>query len=409
MKKLYLIMILIYSIGLTLLADDGSVFIYPSSGNVVPLKNNSIIMSYEKVVYKDEKITAHFIFENTTTDIQKVILGFPVYYNIDTSKIDTIYQDLYCYLYANREEKITPEEIKLKKQKILKEVENYFNFKSIINGKEIQRKIYETNEKEYGYNYVFTTEITFNPNEKIEIVDTYNQKMDIVDSPGNYVKKLKYVITSGSSWKNGIDKGEFEFYFKKKKKEEDENDLFSYIEYIPDDFEGFPGLIKRSLKANIPFSQIDENDNYIIAKYNFENFKPKKDIEIEISSDGSDYDKLFENVKNINSNKFYKENREFFDEMQDIKNYKSLIYAISKLRVSPDEDYNEPYNVKTNLRFLINSIYAIHGHKFQTEFWKTFFQKFKWYNPAKEEKTIGEINKILNDLIMLEKKREVEF
>ena len=46
--------------------------------------------------------------------------------------------------------KITPEEIKLKKQKILKEVENYFNFKSIINGKEVQRKIYETNEKKYN-------------------------------------------------------------------------------------------------------------------------------------------------------------------------------------------------------------------------------------------------------------------
>ncbi len=92
MKNIVIIVFFLFYVGIVY-CDDGQVYIYPESGNIVLVKNNNIRMIYEKVVYKDEKVSANFIFQNDSDNTEKVIFGFPVYYDIDYSYKDNIFAD----------------------------------------------------------------------------------------------------------------------------------------------------------------------------------------------------------------------------------------------------------------------------------------------------------------------------
>lgn len=402
MKNIVIIVFFLFYVGIVY-CDDGQVYIYPESGNIVLVKNNNIRMIYEKVVYKDEKVSANFIFQNDSDNTEKVIFGFPVYYDIDYSYKDNIFADNYC----NEKEDLSVIELKKRKIKVLDQIKEYFNFKTNINGKEIVREIYGVDEKKYGYNFVFTTEYTFMPNEKLVINDSYNQKISWSSSPIENIKTLNYVIKSGATWKNGIENGEFEFYFSKKQKEDDNKDVYGINRYFQEiDEGGYFSLVKNSVYSNIPIQKIEENKEYVILKYHLQNSFPNEDIKITIKNKNSDYDKLFGNIQGIGSESFYINNKDFFEEMQFIESFKSFIVALAELKLSEKEykkdgEYYEYYG-NTKIRFIINGMSALDGYKFKNEPWKSFYERFNWYKNNNNKLTNDE-RKMLDKIIKIEK------
>ncbi len=104
-------------------------------------------------------------------------------------------------------------------------------------------------------------------------------------------------------------------------------------------------------------------------------------------------------------------NDKFFYEMRSLKTFYSYVTALAQMKVfvqSADSAYTyEDMPGKQKLispRFLINSLYALKGYKFNKPEWSKFYRNFKWYKPITDKPEFSQEEKdLIERLTKLEK------
>jgi hypothetical protein len=201
LKHSFLILGLLVSI---IKADDGG-YSYNNTGgseySVYPVKNIHIKMVKEKVNYdyRTEKFETIFWMLNTSSEKQRVTIGFPFNHYLIDQLTENPGLSLNEQNYHNE----------------LKLIEKEFDFKSWINGKRAERKLYFS---EGDYKLAYVKDLIFEPKEEMVIKNTYTQsfsKGHFATYPYYTSKTLDYILTTGASWKDSIDEASFEFILPK--------------------------------------------------------------------------------------------------------------------------------------------------------------------------------------------------
>lgn len=386
-KIVSMFFLLILSVN-SLFANDGSYAGFPQSGTVFPIQNNAIKMVSEEVIYKDGVFTTNFVFFNTTKEQQEITIGFPVIG--DFSADGDVTSEEYNLAQPKDEE--------AKKE----DIRNYYKFRSIIDGKEIERTLTGLS-KDYaneGYDYVFVTKVKFLPQQEITITNTYNQSINNGGSTdGTSSNSIDYILKTGVLWTGNIERASIVFYLKDADGY-DNSYLFSNNSYNR--------IFKAYITLSPMSSRIYSENDYLVVKWDFKNFKPTENIAVSWGMEHAQIGSAdLMNSTESGDEELNKRKEKFFDEMQNERIFRSYIIALAKgnLFVPSKEEIEAFGDNRESLgepRILINSLYALKGYKFTKPELLTFYKKFSWYKPiiknpefSQEEKDlITQLNKL---------------
>lgn len=357
--------------------DDSSYYEYPQSGTVFPINNDFISMVSEDVIFSNNQFITIFVFKNMTDIEQEVSMGFPV---VDDYAILDIF-DMDEGVNEEAEYLSTLNDVE-KKKYLANKIESYYRFKSFINGIEVERQLVELNDllENIGYKYVFLTKVKFKANETITVTNIYNQAPNsFADNIGNSNKHIKYILKTGAAWKSDIDKANLHFYldvnqFSKKN--------YEYLENIDLDESSYKGeFLKFYIHSNYKTTTISNKGDYYLCQWNLSNIEPDKDLEVDwgyrtYNLNTKELISLIQSVKGKQIANDLLQYKVFFEEMQDARVYYDYIIALSKCKLS--SGFSEGNNL--DKAFLINSLYALKGYKFNNTEWTDYFNLFKWYN-----------------------------
>lgn len=386
MKKAIYILFFIF-ISFYCFADDASGFIAPKFAGFEIQENSAIEMTDEVVEIWEDHVKVKFHFTNLTDETQKVTIGFPIEWKKRTG------------MFADENKPLEDNNV------LRKEIESYFNFKSTCNGNPLERKLIASarnnpDEYEDKCDYWFVTELSFNPNQVLEVIDEYNHESSCnSESIGWSSSRWNYILSTGSSWAKVIKKATIIFH--------------SSFEYwsLYDIPYGIWHLDEMSYHrvyfSYEPVSIIyDKAKEESVVTWVLENIEPKKEW---IAS----YDYAGGGVPLYRTDSYSILVNLLWDELIKIPEYKEVLYnkagnrTINRSRddiennvipkMSAKEFYDDivvftyksaftEFQPKTKVaatyaQFLINSIYAIHGYKFKDDKWTKIFSRFSWYKP----------------------------
>lgn len=350
-------------------SDTGGYDYYPKTGTILPITNNNIEMISEIVIYSNSQFNAVFYFSNSTLLSQSVTMGFPMIGNFKHSDPGT----------AVWGEPIQSD-IDLKNN-ILK----YYNFKCSINGKPIKVTLTKTQTNSNTlYNYVFIWKTKILPNQLLVITNTYHQTPDFHSAGTRYGTGdffiIQYILETGSSWKNNIQKADFYFYVK--------DFDFGYGFYHNDIFYKF-NIVQPD--NNLKISKL--NEDLHLLEWHFRNFKPNMNIMIKSIRDGFNPNNLgdIEIIKSYYGNLILK--------MQNVSNFNDFIVK-SIIDLTNTNYNNEYYIIETNyISFLKYSLYALNEAYLNNTKYNVFFKMLDWYRPNTSNPKFSDYNQYLLNIL----------
>ncbi|MBI5555998.1 MAG: hypothetical protein HY920_09160, partial [Elusimicrobia bacterium] len=316
-------------------------------------------MVSEEVIYKDGQFNTTFEFFNTSNKEQEVTIGFPVVGDFQFSG------DTFDIEPKNEIEK-------------LQKISDYYKFKSFINGKEVERTLTKLS-KEFtndGYDYVFITKLKFTPLQKIVVKNVYNQSeiSSATSAGGGGESSISYILETGALWKDKIKNARIVFYL--------DADCYDTFVFCP----GFYGcgtqFQKNYFTSTIAFSKISKKDKKFEYEWIFKNWEPKENLSVSWGSKPTsiyeitpiDSNKLLGDINKI-SDKY----KNFFVEMQNSNTLYRYVIALTECKLfAPTEQFERDWGMlfgdlkinsendqrEIDTRFLINSLYALKGYKF---------------------------------------------
>lgn len=387
MKKMYFSLFISILIINTVLSDDGFVENNLISGNLMLMNSTSIQMVEEFVGYKDGYFSTQFIFLNTTSDTQKVKIGFPVLGEISMGLPD-----------ESSEWESLPDSLKRKK------IDEYYDFECFINGKFVPRVLekadVDTNNKLYDYFY--SLPIVFLPNEKIVIDNKYRAlPITFRTSVGDSYTDIVYILQTGASWAGNINNAVIKFNTLESDSFKIEIDNISYCHFWsiyskvtaePHDYETLiekgkivyiwdykdinPDFDIRCSWVRVPVWDAFFHNAYLV-NYSNESTKERKELIKSLTSDNFDkyFDAYIAHVGQA-SNKFGR---------GDITDLVCPYYEDNKLDV-----------LISACRFLINYVYARNNYIFKSEKINQFYSECPWYKGTVNKVTLSK--KWQNDL-----------
>jgi len=388
--------------------NDGSVYYNINTQSVVPINNNTIRMAEETVIFKDDKVATDFTFINDSNTIENATIGFPVLYDLDREG------------WGQYPGSVT----KLSDDERLKKIENYFHFKSYLNGREIERKLVKadpTNPNDKSDNYAYVFDVSFKPNETINIKNEYTVRT-IAHQGSNLLESwaFEYILTTGKLWKGTIGKVHISVSIPLSNPYVIESDNPLVFYFIESKYFSLPRAYTISV-APKGYRTV-YNKPYLELIWDFENLEPDFNIKcrwdtsnlepggyyIGLDSLNEILDDLL--VKKMVDIKKTKQFAQSLDSSLPVEKYLELIYlffdALPETMLSNRKpEYRMMY---LNLsRFYVNAIYALYGGSFQAApAWQEFFSYFSWYKgttlspafPADVEKKYYEIGAIRDRL-----------
>lgn len=362
-----IILILIFIPATINYADDSALRYNLDSGTVFMIENNSIIMEEEYVEYKDGEFKAIFHFKNTLNEKVSCKIGFPVYGNANRLGLSSFHP-------------VTD----LPFEELKPRIEEYYNFRSYINGNEITRELIPA-EKDDNYDYYFVSTVDFEPDEAIIITDIFNYTpLKDESSTMDRSYTINYILKSGATWKDRIGKAVIRIYIP-------EEPDFCYF-FDPQ----YAGRFRKFQIISDPHpSTILYDDGQTVYEWEFFDLEPDFDIKLAYEysdrgmySQGIDFFAISSSgIEAILNDYMIDKNYEskstdpaFFTTLNDKvffrNHYLPAIYDYITL-----ENYSFLNDEKRLLyiRFAINSIYAVNNYKFSTEPMQKLFNNFTWY------------------------------
>lgn len=422
MKKTFLIALALICVLFSVFADDASGWINPSLGGFEMKDNSAIEMTDEVVEIWEDHVKVKFHFTNLTDEPQKVTVGFPVKWKKRTG------------VFGDSNKPLEDDE------KVKKEMEDFYQFKSTCNGKALPRKLIATareNPEDYEdkCDFWFVTELAFAPKQVLEVIDEYNHKAsNWYDSIGYFAYTFEYVLTTGSSWANVIKTAEIIFHSKNiylwpLNTESFKNMDTEYIvEYVL--YNETPSVLNlekfrlEGVSCSYPPASVfyDAKNDEVKVIWKLINIKPKENWKVVLNG----YDRydfpinwitpfLLKDepvLDNLYNHKFL----ELGEYRKDFKMtpYEDFVKTFSKEDFTKEivEIYEGSFvrtQKKTEIskiyaQYLINSIYALHGYKFKNQKWTDMFSQFSWYKP--ETSSISEKNFTPEENAMIKRLQE---
>lgn len=426
MKKNILFIISIF-ITLKCFADDGHGWINPFLGGFEIQESSSIEMTDEVVEIWEDHVKVKFHFTNMTGEHQKVTIGFPVNWRKQT---------------GSREDSNKPLE---DNELIRKEIIEFYDFNSTCNGKPLKRRLISNarenpDDYEDKCDFWFIAELSFAPNQVLEVIDEYNHeasKWD--DSIGWQEETYNYVLRTGSSWSNEIKKATILFHTRPEA-------WLGGAYVVPEKKRSFDGTLRNFtvstdswdvMFGNFMVYMLDELYQYSCAC----SYKPTH-IDYNMETNVATVTWILENIKPVDDwivsylgigradigflipFTLMKSELEKIPEFTKLDNYfNEISYSYSdedikkKISGTTREEMNQiiadvykrafTHSPKITqqssiiAQFLINSIYALHGYQFKNNKWTDMFSKFSWYKPetssvSEKDFSIDEQNMINN-------------
>lgn len=426
MKKNILFIISIF-ITLKCFADDGHGWINPFLGGFEIQESSSIEMTDEVVEIWEDHVKVKFHFTNMTGEHQKVTIGFPVNWRKQTgSRVDS-------------NKPLEDNEL------IRKEIIEFYDFNSTCNGKPLKRRLISNarenpDDYEDKCDFWFIAELSFAPNQVLEVIDEYNHeasKWD--DSIGWQEETYNYVLRTGSSWSNEIKKATILFHTRPEA-------WLGGAYIVPEKKRSFDGTLRNFtvstdswdvMFGNFMVYMLDELYQYSCAC----SYKPTH-IDYNMETNVATVTWILENIKPVDDwivsylgigradigflipFTLMKSELEKIPEFTKLDNYfNEISYSYSdedikkKISGTTREEMNQiiadvykrafTHSPKITqqssiiAQFLINSIYALHGYQFKNNKWTDMFSKFSWYKPetssvSEKDFSIDEQNMINN-------------
>ncbi|OHD56916.1 MAG: hypothetical protein A2Y33_08105 [Spirochaetes bacterium GWF1_51_8] len=378
--------------------NDGYVEYHPVTGRVFFSKSMVIDMVWEEVKFEDDQFITVFCFSNTTTNVQKVKLGFPI-----TSYAGHEWGELY------------PEGGKEFEKVAYKMVQDELEFKSSINGKELERKLYLIEEKTKekpdlkGSDFLFLAEIVFNSFESIIISNEYIQKpIHSENNSGEITDEINYILKSGTTWKDPIKESKIQIKIPKPINP-NYPDLQNYYK-----FNGLGGEVKSYILEISPQPKLieDSKSNFILV-WDYKDFQPEQNIKVVwgfvINKNLPKIQEIFEGIKNAISKEDngYLNYLSYYFKFESKSKFCSFIYSFGDYIFDIGDNSYFNYNYSGAIRFIINGINAIYGYKFKKDFWADYYSKFEWYNPQTESPDFSKKDQdFINSLLKIDKQKK---
>jgi hypothetical protein len=350
--KFYLFLITFILIVTNIYSDAGSFIEFPETGNISPTTNNNIQMLNEVIIYSNNLFNIIYQFTNYSSVTQNVLCGFPIKGKFNGPKWERSYSMLSQY-----------------SNNISKVLDLYLKFKFYEEKTKINYKFKKVTNKDYDYLYLMN--VNFPPHKTITISNNYFQEMDNNESEGaTFVfihQNITYILKTGSLWKDTIKLCDIYFY-------------------LPDDYynNGYGiyrnGLYYPSINAlptnNQTLFLIDQGTNLIKRiEWHFTNIKPNFDINVTWKNNQFAFTKDYEIPLDDST----------FKNKDELKSF--IYYGNKNIN-----DYTVKhmlswgFSPKDQIRFLINSMYALKDYKFKNNIhWRNLFEKYSWYNPTNEQ------------------------
>ena len=310
-----------------LLANDTSVWEYPDGSGVIPMAEDNIQMVAETVRVKAKKDTrmqveARFTFKNLSDKSVKVTMGFPFNENWGEE------------FWEEGSGKST--------------TRDSLRFVSLVDGKETKVRLKEDvtkNEQNPSWNrrFFFVWDVEFTPGQTRKLTTRYETDWDRwhnVDDQFAYT--FTYITTSGAAWAGKITDAVISVEIPKKLMRPTwSEESVIYWKFSPSEPSASPDSSR--------------------LVWHFTDWEPDRDISVTIAGQG------------------YRQYRYM------------MIEEICSLGVEEpltDEDIRNlfvPYGLPKRyaIRVLINTLYAMAGHKFKDKDWEAVFKDFDWYKPRK--------------------------
>lgn len=415
MKKTFGLILFILISFHNIFADDARGFVDPILGGFRIQNSDSIEMTEEVVEIWESHVKVTFWFTNLEDKEQNVTIGFPV----EDFKY-RYYNEIYGY------ECLPLQDDKDTRNKIIE----YYNFKSTCNGESLNRKLVASahvKDDVYDndlYDFWFTTELNFKPNETLVVVDEYdcgrNFGYDSIMWNWNY---YGYILTTGSTWANSIKKATIIFHTKEENitwdniavvKKHDPNESYSvnsYLSYTSNEQKYTWNMDDMSYIWNtctyMP-SKIEKYKDETIVTWILEDIEPKDDWVL-----GCYKANRFGPFWSFNYVKFLGEDLMKIPEYAELCGFKSWLLPDGPwedcYEVSSTETYESFQNdIKTMYKagftdsqkktkvaeviaqFIINAIYAGHGYEFNNQKWTDVFNNYDWYRSLQKSKKVSQ-------------------
>lgn len=382
------------------------------SGNVFTGNNKHIRMQEEEVIYRNSTFECKFIFVNTSSKEQEVLMGFPVVGKIN----EHLRTD-----YPNRS--IPDEAVSEFKKNAVQYFEYYYNFHCTVNGEEVTRELKRADSSdEDPYDYFYVMKIRFAPGEKKEIIDSYRQVPSVTTGGSGYTSTdIMYILSTGSTWAGPINKIAVKFclsteitnyldcltvplsgkilsnrkerlnFFKINYGTEYSSQAVYKVKYIwfdgaPDDFTYYPDFASKSACAAWNYTKIkpDFDITFEIKEINcndeYGNDMTNKFIELLASVSLTDPAVIPQKeIDEILKNYLF----EGLELKKDKNNF--FMFALGIGEYIAENHKKTGRDIAGLSRFFINALYARNGYKFSTKKWSYFFSNFDWYKPVPGE------------------------
>ena len=364
MIKLISALVLFIFIPYIMFADDGYFHEIPKSGTVIPLRNYDIQMLSELVIYSNYIYYASFVFTNTSSKTNELLMGFPM---IGKFNNEGVWDPNNKYLDYNTNKDI-----------IYKFYNNYYNFKCFYNNVEIKSLLKEVSDStNLKYKYIFSWKLKVLPYKSFTISNVYNQYPDNEgNSIGQFNTIIQYILSTGSLWYKNIKTATLIFYIDEPRC----NTRFTYrgIDFVVYDINPNNNYLITSFGSN----------NALCIKLNYTNIKPYFDIDIRYRGGLHEFNYSETDITNYTYTIFH--------------NQDTLYKFITNINYDMITNNNKSYyNMNNTIQFIINCFDAIKGYKFQKGNISAFFKQFKWYNPSVIDENKIIINSYESNMLLL--------
>ncbi|MBO4638307.1 MAG: DUF4424 family protein [Treponema sp.] len=385
MKKL-IILLLLFITSVNCFADDAHGRIEPYLGGFKIQDCDSIEMTDEVVEIWEDRVKVTFHFKNLSSQKQTVTIGFPVKW----------YEEI-----GVRGE---PDEPLKDDAETRARIEDYYKFKSTCNGKPLKRKLISSANSYDGFNFWFTTELSFEPGQTLEVIDEYNSGYSYgSDSIGYSWNTWTYILTTGSSWVNSIQKATIIFHSKYEYKWK-----YNNVErYSGKDIKYIWNIDKMTYHqcyfSYKPSSiRYDKKSGETVVTWVLKDIKPTEEWEAEEQSSlihsPSNWkqefawflvkDELYKIPGYEEKGKWWLDERftddsgadSIYKDFSDKKEFYEWVKELYDTGFTEFQPKSKDAGVFAQL--LINSIYAMHGYEFKNEKWTKIFSNFSWYKPV---------------------------
>ncbi len=319
-------------------ADDGVAYIYPDGSGLELVNDERVTMLAETVdvrVVEDIKVKVDAVFwvKNLTDKKVKIKVAFP---------FKGFWGDEGEYEYYSDEE--------IDKDETMPDLPfagDSMHFVSLVDGKAVKTKMIRNKNAQDDYDFYYVWDLSFEPGQKRRLQTRYNTVWNWwSNNMAEFGYSFSYVLLSGATWAGPIKSALIRVQIPQKVRPFfDDTAIQSWTKVVP-----------KHYRVKPDYSEI---------VWRFEDWEPDQDLNI--TSEGFNF--MFRlpmilwdvvgGIADLGPDHRWTE--------QEVWEYSSQFGGL------PED----------NLQYLINTMFALSGHRFSQEKWQGLFENFDWYHPKK--------------------------